>query len=218
MPNQQLLDNLKTALDSEGSISKAQLGEILEIGSRNTIRDTLRACGLDSKKERYTSDEIWNNFIPAREMIEAGKRYGDVAEHFGIKDCGGASVDASDADSDSFGHENGARLTDTVEIAVAESTYDVVQNSVKQVSQYVPKLVVHSLKEELNSQQMKEAIRSEMRSQLDSEKSDGNGAGAAFLLQKMKRATHQIEGTTEQPLLEASGENSQENSNEYSAS
>lgn len=212
MPSQQQLENLKMALDSEGTLSKAQLGELLELGSRNTVRDTLRACGLDSKKERYTSDEIFNNFIPAREMIEAGKRYGEIAEHFGIKDCKGTQVEA-DEENEVNGDEVG--LTDTVGVAVAESAYDVVQSSVKQVSAYVPQIVVHSLKQELNSQQMRQAIREEMRSQLNSE---GGGSGAAFLLQKMK-PTNQLEGTKELPLLEeTSADNSESNSNGSSES
>ncbi len=215
MPTNSQLDKLKSALEAENGLTKSQLQEILEIGSRNTMRDTLKSCGLETKKERYTADEIWNNFIPARQFIEGGKSYKDVAEHFGIKDSGGKETKSTQSERAEASTEvNGdAGLTDNLGLGVAEGVVKSVEESVEQILPFVPQLVVHTLKQKLNSQEMRTAINEEMSKQLTSERNKSSGSGTAFLLQKMKEKNqNQLTGTAqqEQNLLEASVENSNE--------
>lgn len=216
MPTNSQLDKLKSALEAENSLSKSQLQEILEIGSRNTMRDTFKSCGLDTKKEKYTAEEIWQNFIPARQFIEGGKSYKDVAEHFGLKDSGGNQVKSTQAEGDEASTEvNGdAGLTDNLGLGVAEGVVKSVEESVDQILPFVPQLVVHTLKQKLNSPEMRTAINEEMSKQLSSERENNSrSSGTAFLLQKMKEKNQtQLTGTAqqEQNLLEASVENSNE--------
>lgn len=195
-------------------MSKSQLQELLEISSKNTLRDSLKSCGLETKKERYTADEIWHHFIPARQMIESGKTYKEVAEHFGLKDSGGSDVDFADTDGVEADDGNDVGLTDGLEVGIAEGVVRSVEDSIEQVLPYVPQLVVHTLKQKLNSQQMKTAISQEMNKQLESDRQK-TGGGKAFLLKKMRQQNqNQLTGTTsqEQNLLEASVENSNESS------
>ena len=217
MPTTEQLDKLKSALEAENGLTKSQLQEILEIGSRNTMRDTFKSCGLPTKKEHYTADEIWNNFIPARQLVEGGKTYKEVAEHFGIKDSGGEQEsNKTDSEEAEAGAEtNGdAGLTDNLGLGVAEGVVKSVEESVEQILPFVPQLVVHTLKQKLNSQEMRTAINEEMSKQLTSEREkNSRSSGTAFLLQKMKEKNqNQLTGTAqqEQSLLEASVENSNE--------
>ncbi len=217
MPTTEQLDKLKSALEAENSLTKSQLQEILEIGSRNTMRDTFKSCGLPTKKENYTADEIWNNFIPARQFLEAGKTYKEVAEHFGIKDSGGEEefLQTNSAEAEAEASVNGdAGLTDNLGLGVAEGVVKSVEESVEQILPFVPQLVVHTLKQKLNSRQMRTAINEEMSKQLTSEREKSSGSsGTAFLLQKMKEKNqNQLTGTAqqEQNLLSASVENSNE--------
>ncbi len=215
MPTTEQLDKLKSALEAENSLTKSQLQEILGIGSRNTMRDTFKSCGLPTKKENYTADQIWNNFIPARQFIEAGKTYKEVAEHFGIKDSGGEE-ESNQTNSEEAGAETSgdAGLTDNLGLGVAEGVVKSVEESVEQILPFVPQLVVHTLKQKLNSQEMRTAINEEMSKQLNSEREkNSRSSGTAFLLQKMKEKNqNQLTGTAqqEQSLLEASVENSNE--------
>jgi len=215
MPTNEQLEQLKSALEAENGLSKSQLQEVLGIGSRNTMRDTFKSCGLDTKKEKYTAEEIWNNFVPARQFIEGGKSYKDVAEHFGIKDSGGKEDKSTQSEpAESTTEVNGdAGLTDNLGWGVAEGVVKSVEESVDQILPFVPQLVVHTLKQKLNSQSMRTAINEEMSKQLSSEREKNSGSGTAFLLQKMKEKNqNQLTGTAqpEQNLLEASLENSNE--------
>ncbi len=211
MPTNEQLEQLKSALEAENSLSKSQLQELLEIGSRNTLRDTLKSCGLETKKERYTAEEIWQNFIPARQMLEGGQTYKEVAEHFGFIHCGGEEVDSTPTEGAEVNGDAG--LIDGLGVGVAEGVVRSVEESVEQILPFVPQLVVHTLKQKLNSQEMRTAISEEMNKQLEREREKNSGSGTAFLLQKMRgKEQNQLTGTAqpEQNLLEASVENSSE--------
>ncbi len=99
-------------------------------------------------------------------------------------------------------------------MGVAEGVVKSVEESVEQILPFVPQLVVHTLKQKLNSQEMRTAINEEMSKQLTSEREkNSRSSGTAFLLQKMKEKNqNQLTGTAqqEQSLLEASVENSNE--------
>jgi glutamyl/glutaminyl-tRNA synthetase len=51
--------------------------------SKNTVRDTLKCCGLNTGRREYTQDE-YLKFVSARQMLEQGKTYQEVADHFRV--------------------------------------------------------------------------------------------------------------------------------------
>lgn len=69
-------------LDSQDVWSKKELLELYGIATLNTVADTLKACGLQTSKTRYTTDEIKTRFHQARIMLAQGQTYADVASHF----------------------------------------------------------------------------------------------------------------------------------------
>ena len=99
--------------------------------SDNTVYKTLSACGLDTSQEDYTEEEIENNFKPAREMIDAGKRYKDVEQYFGLAN---AEPEASEQQVNQQAQTNQGSAADAVGMATAEMAVDMVQDAVKQLS------------------------------------------------------------------------------------
>ena len=49
--------------------------------SKNTVRETLKACGLSTSRRGYTQDE-YDKFKTARQMIGQGQTYDQVSHHF----------------------------------------------------------------------------------------------------------------------------------------
>jgi len=64
------------------SYTKEDLKTAFGINSTNTVRQTLQACGLPTSRRSYTNEEIEGPFSTARQMIEAGRTYDEVADHF----------------------------------------------------------------------------------------------------------------------------------------
>jgi len=65
--------------------SKKELEEMFSI-SKNTVYDTLKACGLDTGKTRYTEEEIQTRFAPARTLLESGQAtYATLKDHFSMR-------------------------------------------------------------------------------------------------------------------------------------
>lgn len=188
--------------------------------STNTVYKTLQVCPLGTKKKEYTEEEIDQYFVPARQMLNAGKTYEEVAEYFNMKNPAGAStdVDGEEFNAEGFAANQATDATEAVGVAVAQTVADMVESGVKQVAPYIPALVMQTINQELNSGEIKQAFDN-MRSQIKSS-SNGNGSGAAFLLQKMQgqQSPNQLSGSKEQPLLEASAENLESNSNGSSES
>ena len=63
--------------------TKKDLKRRFSIG-HNTVYRTLQACPLGTKKKNYTEAEIEQYFIPARQMIAAGKTYQEVKQYFAL--------------------------------------------------------------------------------------------------------------------------------------
>jgi len=207
MPNQQQLDNLKAALESEGSLSKSQLGELLEIGSRNTIKDTLKACGLDTKQERYSDSQIWNNFIPAREMIEGGKKYKEVAAHFGVSEPENleeseveSETTSKEFDSDGFVVASSDFAKDQIALGAAGATANLVQEGaakgVKEVAKYIPNIVSQTILEEMQEGGSINQAFQEFNQQIADNGSNGGGAVGNYMEQvlgkKQKKLSEQL--------------------------
>ena len=192
--------------------TKKDLEQQFEI-SDNTVYKTLKACGLDTAREEYSDEEIENYFKVAREMLDAGKRYKDVEEYFGLTD---AEPEETEQQNQQAQTSQGS-AADAVGMATAEMAVDMVQDAVKQISPHIPQLVAHTLAQEMQSDEMKTAFE-DMRSEMKQQKSGSNNAGVDFLLKKMNNnnGARQITGSSNntQALPEASVEESEQNSNE----
>ncbi|MDJ0591150.1 MAG: hypothetical protein QNJ72_14330 [Pleurocapsa sp. MO_226.B13] len=179
--------------------------------SDNTVYKTLKSCGLDTSKEDYSEEEIENYFQVAREMLNAGKKYKDVEQYFGLADVEPEKVEEQQHD-----RANQGSAADAVGMATAEMAVDMVQDAVKQIAPHIPQLVAHTLAEEMRSPEMKDAFQ-EMRSEIR-EQRNNNNAGVDFLLNRMngRNGAKQLTGgsSNTQALPEASAEESEQNSNE----
>ena len=180
--------------------------------SDNTVYKTIKACGLDTSKEDYTESEIENYFQIAREMLDAGKRYKDVEQYFGLADAEPTETNQSSHE----GQTSNGSAADAVGIATAEMAVDLVQDAVKKITPHIPQLVAHTLAEEMQSPEMKTAFEN-LRSEMKQKKSTNNNAGVDFLLKRMNgNKSRQLTGSSNtQALPEASPlEESEPNSNE----
>jgi hypothetical protein len=168
--------------------------------SDNTVYKTLQVCGLNTGKQEYSSEEIEHLFVPARQMLDAGKKYKQVKEYFALKRGGQAVNDEpfeeQEFDASGFASNQTTDATDTVSNMVAQTVADMVERSVKDIAPFIPALVVQTINSELNSGQIKAAFE-QMRTQIKESK----GSGAAFLLQKM-----QIAQANQNQLIQASQE------------
>ena len=50
----------------------------------NTVRTTLKSCGLETEKQDYSEEEA-NKFREARRMKDAGLSYSEISKHFGVE-------------------------------------------------------------------------------------------------------------------------------------
>lgn len=191
--------------------TKKDLEQQFEI-SDNTVYKTLKACGLDTGKEKYTEEEIENYFKVARQMLDAGKRYKDVEQYFGLAD---AEPEEANQQPNQQDRTNQGTAADAVGMATAEMAVDMVQDAVKQITPHIPQLVAHTLAQEMQSPEMRSAFE-DMRSVMKQKKSTNNNAGVDFLLKRINNnGAKQITGNSNtQALPQASLEESGENFNE----
>lgn len=184
--------------------SKKDLEQRWQI-SDNTVYKTLKACGLDTAREEYTDEEIENYFKVAREMLDAGKRYKDVEEYFGLNNSGGTEEQVEVQNQQSA---NNSSAADVVGVAAAEMAVDMVQDAVKKITPHIPNLIAHTLAQEMRSEEMKTAFE-EMRSTAKQQRANDN-AGVDFLLQKMNGTKQLTGGNQNLRLPEASPTPSEE--------
>lgn len=181
--------------------------------AENTVYSTLKCSGLNTSKHEYSQEEVDEFFIPARKMLDAGRKYKQVKEYFEMKrGKGTGTVEPQveeEFDSEGFSSNQAVDATDSINVAVAQTVADMVERSVDEVLPYVPALVVQTLNQKLNSGEMKQAFNT-MRSQIREHK----GSGAAFLLQKIRSGqNHLMSGAPEsRQLPSASPENSTDSS------
>lgn len=69
-------------MTSTTGMNKAQICDRYQI-SLNTVRQTLKACGLDTGKKTYGTEDM-ETFEQARNLLQSGRTYDQVAQHFGV--------------------------------------------------------------------------------------------------------------------------------------
>ncbi|MBW4635236.1 MAG: hypothetical protein KME30_26080 [Iphinoe sp. HA4291-MV1] len=179
--------------------------------SDNTVYKTLQVCGLSTGKQEYTHEEIENYFLPARQMLDAGKKYKQVKEYFALKRGGQATnqpleeeFDQKEFDASGFTSNQAMDASDMVSGVVAQTVADMVERSVKEIAPFIPALVVQTINQQLNSGEITEAFE-QMRSQIR----ESRGSGAAFLLHRMQGSPRLMPlGQDMRQLPQASPENS----------
>ncbi len=195
-------------------LTKKDLEEKFDLGS-NTVYRTLQVCPLDTKKKEYTEEEIEQYFVPARNLLDAGKTYKEVEQYFGYNNPDGAEVtDAEEFSAEGYAANEADDAADGMTMATAQTLASMVEQSVKEIAPYIPALVTQAINQEMQEggsikqafNQMNEQIREGKRM----------SSGAQFLMNKLKsgKKPSQLTGTQSPNLLEASVENSEENSNE----
>lgn len=233
MPTQEQINNLTASLEAGNYLDKKQLKELLEIGSINTVKATLRACGLDAQKESYSPEEIWNNFIPARQMIEEGKKLKDVAAHFGVSEPENfkeseaeGEMTAQEYTSDEFVAASSNFAKDQMALGAAATTASMVQEGVakgvKEVAKYIPDMISQTILEEMQEGGAINQAFQDFNRQVRSNSNGGDGSQnidaymGQVLGEKRKKLTHQL--SPGNPSLLAQLPPSEEKSNSSSES
>lgn len=201
-------------------LTKKDLEEKFDMGA-NTVYRTLQVCPLGTKKKEYTESEVEQYFVPARQMLDAGKTYEEVAAYFKMKNPEGAGADEveqSEFNADGFAANEADDAVDGVTMATAQTFSGMVDQAVKDVAPFIPALVAQAINQEMQQggeirkafDNLNEQVRSGKRM----------SSGAQFLVQKLREGKkNQLTGTAPgQPLLEASAENLESNSNGSSES
>ena len=190
---------------------KKELAERFNLGS-NTVYRTLQCTPLGTNKKDYSEEEIQEFFVPAREMLDVGQTYQQVAQYFGIKDT---PLDEADKQESSTNREStssrsagGTNIsaTEVVEaelsVAAAVAVDEVAAKSVKNVAPYVGDLLMHKLAEELQEggaiRESIDNMNRELKERDVTNSVKSVNAGAAFLLEKMKARPLQLTGAPKQ--------------------
>lgn len=218
-------------------LTKKKLAEDFNV-SVKTVTRTLQVTPLGSSRSEYSEEEIQEFFTVARNLIDEGKSYEEVADYFGLKDEVGEQVpqqnlsndsnnDISDTDTDSGADSGGDFATpstskiveEQLSVAAAEAVNELSDRSVKNVAPFVGDLLMYKLAEELQEGGVIRKSIDETLEQVKTATPTQQGkvsGGAAFLLNKMKGGgLKQLAGTqTQTAQLPASSTESSETKSE----
>ena len=109
---------------------------------KNTVYDTIKACGLDTSKTRYTEEEIQTRFAPARALLESKQATFDTLhEHFSMRSAQAApepehsqrppstqqTSAASPVETGQFLEAVQQEIQQSFEVMVEAAVFDVIQ-------------------------------------------------------------------------------------------
>lgn len=208
-------------------VTKKELAERFEIGN-NTVYRTLQSTPLGTNKKDYSEEEIKEFFIPARELLNGGQTYQEVAEYFGLKEPVGAGEVPEDEreyvavedNAGNYGTDSTSKIVEEqLSVAAAEAVNELSDRSVKNVAPFVGDLLMYKLAEELQEggvirKSIDETLE-QVKTATPTQKGKVSG-GAAFLLNKMKgNGLKQLAGRqTQTAQLPASSTESSETKSE----
>jgi uncharacterized membrane-anchored protein YhcB (DUF1043 family) len=185
--------------------TKKQLMEEFGISAQNTLRETMKACGLPTSKQNYTEEER-QKFGIARKMIDQdGKSYADVAEHFKVN---ARSADANgSAKGDNFTANQATEATGSmneVALRLADQMMTPVAGAVIALS---PKMLMYRVNEQIATGALDTAF-DDMFNTLDMTYQLGN---AQTLLQEFVQKEREVKqlmpASSQQPQLLPPSEN-----------
>ena len=151
-------------------VTKKELEARFEI-SINTVRETLKACGLDTAKEDYTEEEITNYFQEARRLKqEEGLSYAAIAEAFGV----------TQDDNQQRSSPSASDFSKLIEDDVREEAFDAFRkaatNVMRQGYEQLPRFLLEARQALVQSGEAEEAIRRGVASyQNNYEQGESNG-------------------------------------------
>lgn len=171
--------------------------------SQNTVSSTLAICGLNTRKQKYSQEEI-DKFTVARQMLDEGQTQKEVEEHFGIQKSPASEVDQpifeqdevwqeeleeveeeieeveQSIDTSEFVTQNKEALANKITQILGETVVETAEAKAKEIAGLVPALVLSALNNELDSQLVIETIRTAKKKKQKQEDVP------AFLLSKMQ--------------------------------
>ena len=127
--------------------------------SLNTVRETLKACGLDTSKAEYTEEEVSNSFAVARTMLkEEQKSYSEVAETFGVVMNDELSLPSS-SESPSSDPKAVDPLQAAIQTNVQAYVQDVTDQAMEDVIANLPQMIYESAQKLVKSGAIDNAFR-----------------------------------------------------------
>lgn len=186
--------------------------------SDNTVISTMQACGLSTRKKKYTSEEV-EKFQQARELFTEGMTHKEVEQYFGIdhepaeqslekeQDQPCDAGQEQDFDTSEYIIQHRELLGNTITQTLGSTVVEVAQEEAKKIAKLVPVLALSALNQELNSEEILEKIRNK--------RAKKEGDIPAFLLSKMKVQEakiepHKLNGKQQKQLPQALQDNSVE--------
>lgn len=120
--------------------SKSDLEQKFGI-TKNTVRDTLKACGLSTSRREYTSDEV-RKFEFARQQIEQGQTYHQVAQHFSV---GTKQVDVQEVNAQGAAENSAQESAGDVRMAAFQMANAMADSAMREVAEsaMVPLMQFH---------------------------------------------------------------------------
>ena len=132
--------------------TKKELEEMFSI-SKNTVYDTIKACGLDTAKSAYTEEEIQTRFAPARKLLESKQAtYATLKDHFSIRSAE-AEPEPAARPKTSSPHPHQAQadspigtgqFLETVHEEIVQSFEVMVESAVFDVIQRLPEIAMRA--------------------------------------------------------------------------
>jgi glutamate synthase domain-containing protein 2 len=184
--------------------------------SDNTVISNLKACRLNTAKQKYNQQE-YERFTLCRKLFEEGKNAKEVEQYFIELDEQAAQEQQSQEvqqaakpklDPSAFASQQAADASNTISNVVAATLTSMVSKGVQDITPYIPAIVVGSINNHLNADQILEEIE-QIYSNAEKENPD---AGAVFFTQIIETQTSQqqqlLEGQKQPQLPQASPKSS----------
>lgn len=173
-----------------------------------TVISTMQACGLNTKKKKYTQEEV-DRFQLARDLFNEGKTQKEVEEYFASLEQQAFEEETEEQeqeqefDTSEFIAQHREALGNTINQSLGNTVVDIAEEKARDIAQLVPALVLSALNKELNSEEILEKIRSKKKKK--------EGGIPDFLLSKMqaieiKTQPQRLNGKEQKQLPQASQE------------
>lgn len=96
--------------------------------NRQTVRNTMKCCGLDTSKEAYTDEEV-EHFAEARRLIDNEKMtYKQVAERFNVNVEAQEDNSTDTANSNQYSYNSGTITDNPLYAQIEEETFGFLQD------------------------------------------------------------------------------------------
>lgn len=187
--------------------TKKDLEQKFEI-SDNTVYNSLKACGLNTGKKKYSESEH-DRFAHCRQMYDEGKSTEEIEAYFRQLDqqnseqqpLSQSQTDQSPTPKPNFSPTTTQKAQSTTkdfDSLVALTVHTFVDQGVQKVLPHIPDMVVHSISQHLNPEQIMEAL-GEIFQQTEVEDEGNDFLQTIIEIQPLQ--PQQIQGGREQPQL-----------------